>query len=186
MAAGMLLAVVITLIEVGRVDYRWIAAGWSVGSVIGVAIVLRAQATQMPQIVARFNGFGGASSALVALSLFWLEVVETAGEGPPATVGGDRGRHARAVGGDRARDAVTGSVLAELKLRGTVSGTPVSRCAVRDGGLLVLGGLVRSAWSARSRSTDPPRSLVRHRGWSRAWWPASCSCCPSAARTCRS
>src|SRR6056297_662522 len=89
MASGMLLAVVITLLEMGLVDYRWIVGGLAIGGGIGVAIVLRAQATEMPEIVARFNGFGGASSALVALSLFWIEVVELPGGAAAAeTMGG--------------------------------------------------------------------------------------------------
>jgi NAD/NADP transhydrogenase beta subunit len=52
MAAGMLLAVVLTLVEVGLVDYRWIVGGLAVGGAVGYAIVARAQATQMPEIVA--------------------------------------------------------------------------------------------------------------------------------------
>jgi H+-translocating NAD(P) transhydrogenase subunit beta len=141
LAAGMLLAVIITLIEQGRVDYRWILTGLAVGSAFGILIVVRAKATKMPQIVARFNGFGGAASALVALALFWGRVLET-----------DVGETtAELLGGTSATTLVlsvligsitfSGSVLAELKLHGTISGTP--RIPVRAVlmGLLVLGGL---------------------------------------------
>jgi len=142
MAGGMLLAVLITLLEIGLVDYRWIITGLLIGGGIGVAIVLRAQATQMPEIVARFNGFGGAASALVALSLFWLAVVEI-----PRDV-----TTAEALGGTAAVTLVlsvligtatlSGSILAELKLRGTLSKDP--RVPLRT---VVMGGLVLAGLS---------------------------------------
>jgi H+-translocating NAD(P) transhydrogenase subunit beta len=142
MAAGMLLAVLITLLEVGLVDYRWIAGGLLVGGGIGYAIVARAQATQMPEIVARFNGFGGAASALVALSLFWAEVVEVTGDGTAVTALGLAAAVTLVLSVLIGSVTLSGSVLAELKLRGTISGTP--RIPVRGAlmGLFVLGGLV--------------------------------------------
>lgn len=123
-AGGMLLAVVLTLVEQGRIDWRWIVGGLAIGAGIGIIIVVRAQATQMPEIVARFNGLGGAASALVALSLFWGAVIE------PVSADTALG----ALGATAALTAVlsviigavtlSGSVLAELKLRGTLGGTP--------------------------------------------------------------
>jgi H+-translocating NAD(P) transhydrogenase subunit beta len=140
MAAGMLLAVIITLLEIGLVDYRWIVGGLAVGGAAGVAIVLRAQATQMPEIVARFNGFGGASSALVALSLFWMEVVEPAGVATAAATLGTTPAVTLVVSVLIGASTLSGSILAELKLRGTISGTPrVPLRAVVMGGLLVAG-----------------------------------------------
>jgi H+-translocating NAD(P) transhydrogenase subunit beta len=142
MAGGMLLAVVITLIEVGLVDYRWIAGGLVVGGGIGYAIVARAQATQMPEIVARFNGFGGAASALVALSLFWAEVVETAGDGTAAATLGATSATTLVLSVLIGAVTLSGSVLAELKLRGTVSGSPTVPVRGAVMGLLAVGGLV--------------------------------------------
>jgi H+-translocating NAD(P) transhydrogenase subunit beta len=142
MAGGMLLAVVLTLIEQGLVDYRWIVGGLAIGGGIGVAIVVRAKATAMPEIVARFNGFGGAASALVALSLFWHEVVETAGDGTAAATLGETAAVTLVLSVLIGASTFSGSVLAELKLRGTISGTP--RIPVRGAvmGLLLVGGLV--------------------------------------------
>jgi H+-translocating NAD(P) transhydrogenase subunit beta len=147
MAAGMLLAVVITLIEVGLVDYRWIIGGLVLGGGIGYAIVARAQATQMPEIVARFNGFGGAASALVALSLFWSEVVETAGDGTASTTLGATSATTLVLSVLIGAVTLSGSVLAELKLRGTLdsSATIPVRGAVM--GLLALGGLAAGAFA---------------------------------------
>ncbi|QBI19519.1 NAD(P)(+) transhydrogenase (Re/Si-specific) subunit beta [Egibacter rhizosphaerae] len=123
-ASGMLLAVVITLVEQGLVDYRWIAGGLAVGAVVGVLIVVRAKATQMPEIVARFNGFGGAASALVALALFWLEVVEAGADDPAAVVLGMASAITVSLSILIGVTTFTGSILAELKLRGTVKGQP--------------------------------------------------------------
>ena len=67
-AAGMLLAVVVTLLDREIVGYGAIASGLVVGTGIGVYFAKSVEMTAMPQLVAAFNGFGGISSALVALS----------------------------------------------------------------------------------------------------------------------
>ncbi|NQV26230.1 MAG: NAD(P)(+) transhydrogenase (Re/Si-specific) subunit beta [Rhodopirellula sp.] len=64
-ACGLLVAVVVTLFSAG-LDYRLIVGGLVVGSVIGAVFAIRVQMTQMPEMVALFNGFGGAASTLVA------------------------------------------------------------------------------------------------------------------------
>ena len=59
-AIGMLVAIVSALLDQGIVDFTYIAAGMVVGGAIG-AIAARAVAmTAMPEMVALFNGFGGA------------------------------------------------------------------------------------------------------------------------------
>jgi NAD(P) transhydrogenase subunit beta len=67
-AVGMLIAIVATLLDKGVVSYTWIIAGIVVGSAIGAVMAKRVQMTQMPEMVAIFNGFGGAASLVVALS----------------------------------------------------------------------------------------------------------------------
>jgi len=141
MAGGMLLAVVITLLEIGLVDYRWIVAGLLIGGGIGVAIVLRAQATQMPEIVARFNGFGGAGSALVALSLFWLAVVEVPREVTAADALGGTAAVTLVLSVLIGSATLSGSILAELKLRGTLSSDPRVPLRTVVMGALILAGL---------------------------------------------
>ena len=120
MAGGMLLAVLLTLVEQGRVDWRWIVGGLTVGSAVGVLVVVRAQATQMPEIVARFNGLGGASSALVALSLFWAAVVEPERADTAVVALGLVAALTGVLGIVIGVTTLSGSILAELKLRGTV------------------------------------------------------------------
>jgi NAD(P) transhydrogenase subunit beta len=70
-ATGMLLAIVITLFVIENVAWPFIIAGLVLGSVIGLIAAVRVQMTQMPEMVALFNGFGGAASALVTLSVFF-------------------------------------------------------------------------------------------------------------------
>jgi len=65
-ALGMLLAVVITLLDQSIVGYGIILAGIVVGGGIGAVLAVRIKMTDMPQLVALFNGFGGVASVLVA------------------------------------------------------------------------------------------------------------------------
>jgi NAD(P) transhydrogenase subunit beta len=123
MAAGMLVAVLLTLVEQGRIDWRWIIGGLALGSAYGVLIVVRAQATQMPEIVARFNGFGGAASALVALSLFWAAVVEQVSVDSAVGALGPTAAYTAVLSVLIGSTTLSGSILAELKLRGTFDGS---------------------------------------------------------------
>jgi NAD(P) transhydrogenase subunit beta len=65
-ALGMLIAVVFTVADRDIVSYEWIIIGLIVGALIGAIAARRVQLTAMPQMVALFNGFGGAASAVVA------------------------------------------------------------------------------------------------------------------------
>ena len=69
-AIGMFLAVVMTLLSEEVIDYRWIAAGIVVGSIIGAFSARLVAMTQMPQMVALFNGFGGITSLLVGWATY--------------------------------------------------------------------------------------------------------------------
>ncbi|REJ79157.1 MAG: NAD(P)(+) transhydrogenase (Re/Si-specific) subunit beta [Acidobacteria bacterium] len=64
-SVGMLIAVVVTLLNQGIVDFTWIAVGVIVGSLIGVFAARTVAMTAMPEMVAIFNGFGGLASLLV-------------------------------------------------------------------------------------------------------------------------
>ena len=69
-AFGMLLAIITTLLINGNLDYKLITVGVVIGSLIGAFFAVRVEMTQMPQMVAIFNGFGGIASALIAASEF--------------------------------------------------------------------------------------------------------------------
>jgi NAD(P) transhydrogenase subunit beta len=64
-AVGMFLAVVVTLLNEEIIDYRWLLIGIAIGSVIGALFARLVKMTQMPEMVALFNGFGGIASLLV-------------------------------------------------------------------------------------------------------------------------
>jgi H+-translocating NAD(P) transhydrogenase subunit beta len=70
-ALGMLLAVVVTLLANG-LSYQWILVGAVVGGLVGGIAAVRVQMTQMPEMVALFNGFGGGASVLVAGAAFLI------------------------------------------------------------------------------------------------------------------
>ncbi len=72
-AWGMLLAIVATLID-GGLAYQWILLGAVIGGLIGGIAAARVQMTQMPEMVALFNGFGGGASVLVAGAAFIIAV----------------------------------------------------------------------------------------------------------------
>ena len=78
-SVGMLIAVITVLCEnevLGSWNsanwlangYVWIAAAILLGTIIGAIWSKKVQMTGMPELVALFNGFGGLSSILVALT----------------------------------------------------------------------------------------------------------------------
>lgn len=70
-ALGMLLAVVVTLINIETIDFSYIIAGVLVGGAVGATMALRIQMTSMPQMVALLNGFGGGASLTIALAEYF-------------------------------------------------------------------------------------------------------------------
>ena len=67
---GMLIAIVTTLVVSDSLSYERIGIGIIIGTIIGASFAVRVEMTQMPQMVAIFNGFGGIASALVAAAEF--------------------------------------------------------------------------------------------------------------------
>jgi NAD(P) transhydrogenase subunit beta len=64
-AAGMAIAILVTLMDRQIVSYQVIAAGLIVGSALGLWMARTVKMTAMPQMVALLNGFGGMASLLV-------------------------------------------------------------------------------------------------------------------------
>jgi NAD(P) transhydrogenase subunit beta len=75
-AVGMVIALAVTLINTRTGAYAWIFGGMLVGSAIGVVAARKVAMTDMPQMVALFNGSGGAAAALVS-SLGYLDLIRT-------------------------------------------------------------------------------------------------------------
>jgi NAD(P) transhydrogenase subunit beta len=122
-AMGMLVAVITTILEMqltgnGVIDWTLIAGGLILGSAIGYWMAKRVQMTGMPELVALFNGFGGAASALVALSEIqkYIGDADTLPEGLALTVTMIAAGLSALVGWM----TLTGSLLAMYKLKGGV------------------------------------------------------------------
>lgn len=118
-ALGMLLAIVVVVVDLLGLDEAlawWIVVGGVVvGGGIGAFLALRVQMTNMPQLVAAFNGFGGGASALVAAAA----VVAT-----DAVMVNETGATvflSLVIGGV----TLTGSFVAFAKLQGIIGGKPV-------------------------------------------------------------
>lgn len=73
-AVGMVIAVIAVLIDIRNTSH-WglIIGGLAVGVILGVPPALKTKMTEMPQLVALFNGVGGGTVALIA----WAEYLES-------------------------------------------------------------------------------------------------------------
>jgi NAD(P) transhydrogenase subunit beta len=71
-ALGMLIAVVITLWSKDVIDFKWIGLGVIIGTLVGAISARIVAMTQMPEMVALFNGFGGIASLMVGWSAYIL------------------------------------------------------------------------------------------------------------------
>ena len=65
-ATGMLVAILATLVNQQIMGYWLIVIGVIIGTAIGAVLAIKIAMTDMPQLVALFNGFGGGASVLVA------------------------------------------------------------------------------------------------------------------------
>jgi len=74
---GMVLSILLAL-AAGELDHHWLVGiGLFVGTAIGVGFALTVKMTEMPQMVALFNGFGGAASVLVATAALLHDKADT-------------------------------------------------------------------------------------------------------------
>jgi len=120
-AMGMLLAIIVTIAQMDfglTNNFILIGAGLVIGGLIGYIMAVRVQMTGMPEMVALFNGFGGAASALVAAS----EVFRRINSGETLPTGLDLHIAWTAIGLSALVGwmTLTGSLLAMMKLKGGV------------------------------------------------------------------
>jgi NAD(P) transhydrogenase subunit beta len=122
-ALGMLVAVLTTVLSMeleGDAEWVLIGAGVALGSLIGYIMAVRVQMTGMPELVALFNGFGGAASALVALSEVW-RYMEDSSNIPTGNLEIAVIMVAAGLSALVGWMTLTGSLLAMYKLKGGVS-----------------------------------------------------------------
>ena len=133
---GMLVAVVATLFLYEILSWPMILAGVVIGGAVGVVLARTVEMTAMPELVAVFNGFGGLASALVA----GAELSQYAGSArlvDPAAFGIVS---AVTISLSILIGTVTfsGSVVANGKLSGWITGNPISFPGLRVLTVLLL------------------------------------------------
>ncbi|HSG30199.1 MAG TPA: NAD(P)(+) transhydrogenase (Re/Si-specific) subunit beta [Thermodesulfobacteriota bacterium] len=117
-AIGMLIAIVVTLMDKNIIGYQYIIAGLAVGAVIGAVFAIKVEMTEMPELVALYNGFGGAASVFVAgAALYEVIAITSIDPATQATV---------AIAASGLIGAVTlfGSLVAFGKLKGILGDAP--------------------------------------------------------------
>jgi NAD(P) transhydrogenase subunit beta len=75
-AVGMLIAILATVVQVEALSLIDIFVCIVIGSAIGLYVAYKVEMTQMPEMVALFNGFGGLASVAVSISDYWLKSQE--------------------------------------------------------------------------------------------------------------
>ena len=122
-ALGMLVAVITTVVDMqlasGAMNWELIIAGLVIGSIIGAIMAIKVEMTGMPELVALFNGFGGAASALVALSETW-KYIENDAMALPTGLSIQVIMVAAGLSALVGWMTLTGSILAMFKLKGGV------------------------------------------------------------------
>ncbi|NUR18993.1 MAG: NAD(P)(+) transhydrogenase (Re/Si-specific) subunit beta, partial [Gemmatimonadaceae bacterium] len=141
-AIGMLVALVATLLDRSIISWWEIAIGTAIGAAIGIYSARRVHMTAMPQMVALFNGMGGATAALVSIAEFIRAANHAVQPGAGAAVSGALGIAIGAI-------SFTGSLVAFGKLQEILPGRPLlfpGRHLVN--GLLALAIVALGAWIA--------------------------------------
>src|SRR5687768_18505424 len=123
---GMAIAIITTLLVVGITDaLTWglILAGFAIGGIIGAGIARRIAMTAMPQLVAAFHSLVGLAAVLVAAAAYLnpgaFGIVDAAGQILQVS------RVEMGLGSAIGAITFSGSVIAFLKLNGTMSGRPI-------------------------------------------------------------
>ena len=152
-AYGMLLAVLVTMAKMyseGIIGFELIVAGLALGTIIGYIMATTVEMTEMPELVALFNGFGGGASALVGLS----EVLKRLQEGQIPDEGVELYATWIAIGlsGIVGWVTLTGSLMAMGKLRGGFY-IPLRRRTIEAGGngSVSLHGVLHGSMQSRAR-----------------------------------
>src|SRR5690606_25414917 len=144
--AGMLLATLVTFLYPGMTNYPLILAAMVVGTVLAWWSGKRVAMTDMPQMIALYNGMGGgAAAAIAAVELYKLSF---------GGATGDEAHHLSvttsslaAAGGIIGAVSFSGSAIAFGKLQGLINrslrftGQQIINLLILAGAL-VLGGLV--------------------------------------------
>ena len=141
-SVGMLVAIVSALLGQGIVQYEYIIGGMLVGGAIGAIAARSVAMTAMPEMVALFNGFGGAASLLVG----WSALAPDAGAFTLTTI-----MFSILIGGV----TLTGSLIAYGKLSETISGAAMTFGGQKIVNILIVIGVLVSAFMFINNPSDP-------------------------------
>lgn len=130
-AIGMAIALGATLLDRGIVNWWIIIGGTIVGAAIGFYFGRTVAMTQMPQMVALFNGMGGATAAIVSVVEFTRAADAGAGAKTAAVLGA-------AIGAL----SLTGSIIAFGKLQELLSGKPLLFAGQKFVNALIALGII--------------------------------------------
>jgi NAD(P) transhydrogenase subunit beta len=117
-AVGMAVAVIVTLLVADVHNVALIVVGVAIGTAVGVPAARNVKMTQMPQMVALFNGVGGGAVALIA----WVEFRESGGFADVPTYVAIFSVFAAIIGSV----SFWGSNVAFAKLQELITGRPIS------------------------------------------------------------
>jgi NAD(P) transhydrogenase subunit beta len=120
--AGMVVAVVTTLVTPHVVSFWLIFLGILIGGAVGTLVALRIQMTALPQLVAAFHSLVGLAAVCVAAAAFTYP--ESYGIGTRGSIHGSS-LVEMALGMAIGAITFTGSVVAFAKLQGLVTGRPL-------------------------------------------------------------
>ena len=140
-AAGMLIAVVVTLLDQRIIEFQWIIGGILLGGVIGALAARLVAMTSMPEMVALFNGFGGIASLLVGWAALTVALAAATLVNPVSTFTLITIFLSILIGGL----TFTGSLLAYGKLSEKISGRPFVYAGQRIVNSLILIAVVGCA-----------------------------------------
>lgn len=131
---GMFIALVVTLFDRQIVSFTLIAIGIPIGAIIGVLSARRVPMTAMPQMVALFNGAGGATAALVSVAEY-MHLARSGPVNPVVSVAVVLGTAIGAV-------SFSGSLIAFAKLQELLTSRPLQFPLQRAVNALLLLGTV--------------------------------------------
>jgi H+-translocating NAD(P) transhydrogenase subunit beta len=151
-ACGMAIAVVTTLLLDGIGNWGLLVLGLGIGSAVGVIASIRVQMTEMPQMVALYNGVGGGAVALIS----WAEI-----------------RHGISLGEEIPLDALVpilfsavvgsvsfwGSNIAFAKLQDLIPTKPLAMPGQQVVNALLLIGIVAACVNIAINNDDPSQAL---------------------------
>lgn len=153
-SVGMLIAILATLVQIQSVTFVEIIVCIILGSAIGLYYAYKVEMTKIPEMVALFNGFGGLASFAVALSEFYLksgvDTPEIDGIASTSII------LSVLIGGV----TFTGSMVAFLKLNGSISGSPITFKGQHPLNLLLLIAFIVASVLTYMNQSDPTFIII--------------------------